>query len=84
MAAPAGVAVVGLGAAEPCHQRSAIQVTKVRSSVRSPWSRSRSRVVVAPWERSRGLSPQPGRVGSQVDEKRADGATGRTPGAVRS
>jgi hypothetical protein len=53
-------------------------------SVRSSWSRSRGRVLVAPWERSRGLSPQPGRVGSQVDEKRADGATGRTPGAVRS
>jgi len=46
------------------HQRSGIPVTKVRSSVRWSWSRSRSRVL--------------------VDEDRADGAAGGTPGAVGS
>src|SRR5260370_40463875 len=35
-------------------------------------------------ERGCGLSPQPCRVGSQVDEEPADGVTGTTPGAVRS
>src|SRR5260221_528997 len=45
MAPPAVVAEVGLGAAEPC-QRSAVLVSKGRSSVRSSWSRGRSRGLV--------------------------------------
>src|SRR5260370_18951472 len=79
-AAPAGGAAVGLGAAEPC-QWSAILVSKVRTSVRSSWPRGRSGALVAP--ASAAAVFRRSRVGSQVDEERADGATGRTPGAGR-
>src|SRR5258708_4186437 len=79
-AAPARGAAVGLGAAEPC-QWSAILVSKVRTSVRSSWPRGRSGALVAP--ASAAAVFRRSRVGSQEDEERAAGATGRTPGGAR-